>query len=68
MQEALDNALKVLTYLGEPIPTNLSKDGLQGEIENTLKSLHENSSWDVMPAMKDPLKIKAMVSLGFYYR
>ena len=63
MQEALDTALKVVTYLGEPIPTNLSKEELQREMESTLKSLNQKSSWDAMPAMKDPQKIKAMVSL-----
>ena len=63
-QKALDNILEVLSYLGEPLPTNLDKEAIYRELIATEECLQQisSSSWDTIPAMKDPLKIKAMVS------
>ena len=64
-QEALDNVLKILSYLGEPLSINLNILGIHKELLDIQDCMQQIplSSWDTMPAMKDPLKIKAMVSV-----
>ena len=64
-QEALDNALNILSYLGEPLSMNLDKVAIHRELLDIQDCMQRisMSSWDTMLAMKDPLKIKAMVSV-----
>ena len=64
-QEALDNVLSILSYLGEPLSSNLDKLGIHKELLDVQYCMQQIplSSWDTMPALKDPLKIKAMVSV-----
>ena len=64
-QEALDNALNILSYLGEPLSMNLDKVAIHRELLDIQDCMQRisMSSWDTMPAMKDPPKIKAMVSV-----
>ena len=63
-EEALDNVVKILSYLGEPISMNLDKIAIHRELLDIQDCVERISlsSWDTMPAMEDPLKIKAMVS------
>ena len=63
-QEALDNAVNILSFLGEPLSMNLDKIAIHRELLDIQDCMQRisMSSWDTMPAMKDPLKIKAMVS------
>ena len=51
-------------FLANPNPTNLDKEAIYRELIATEECLQQisSSSWDTIPAMKDPLKIKAMVS------
>jgi len=62
--------LEVLSYLGEPLPTNLDKEAIYRELIATEECLQQisSSSWDTIPAMKDPLKIKAMHFLNLSFR
>lgn len=62
-QEALNTALDVLAYLGEPFPNNLDKAAIHSELLATYDCMRQISPtrWENMPAMTDPLKLKAMV-------
>merc|ERR1712194_553103 len=58
-EKAMENLLKVLAYLGEPLSGNLSEEIVHKELIETHKSMQEISLAS-LDTMTDPQKIKAM--------
>mmetsp|Transcript_45488 Transcript_45488/g.95504 ORF Transcript_45488/g.95504 Transcript_45488/m.95504 type:complete len:1040 (-) Transcript_45488:73-3192(-) len=63
--KALEHSVSVLQYLGEPLSLSDSFD-LKRELLESCNFAQQLSSmsFEMMPKMKDPMKIKAMVSLS----